>query len=391
MPNIAPFEIPYNIVLDGNGNGQYVQQFANDYYYGATVSGLTGGTPMWALLRNSIFFKPAVGAAVAMSAGINPPGTQLTVRVSGGIPNASVTGYIYGLKSNDPSTLAVAMVDIPQSPGIVQVPQRFQLKAKASDPSPIYTVPYDGNTYTFTFQIPPGALTARWYFTQPPGTPSAVWTILAMNGDQSAAAGWGYANFNNAGGSTTNNISEDLTARLWPIDTQIIITAQFPANGTTAAPFKFMVEASLMQDLVKASIAGEGTTLAANNIGIFDNGALVVRQLTNMSSTAWQQAQFSAPLVGGIAAGGSVQIVAPPGANQAIYLYEINILPGTAGTFGKVTDGTTQYAEWGYAGGQAFPMRFYAKRFPTNTGVTLTNDGPALTSEAGNVVWSVGP
>jgi hypothetical protein len=390
--NIAPFEIPYAITLDSNGNGAYTYKFANDYYYGGTISGTTNGTPQWSLQRNGIFIKPAVGASVAISTGVMAPGTALTLQIMGGLPNAQVTGMIYGNKSPDPSLLVLSIADMPQSPGIIQVPQRFQLKTSDKDPSPFYIVPYDGVTHTYTFTLPPGALTFRIFLIQPTGTPPAAWPIFTVDGDQTwPKSGFRYVSYSGQGGSSTTVIAADTSARIWPVDSQLIVNAQLANNGTNAGAFVFMIEASLMQDLVKASISSDGNTNASDDIGITDNGALVVRQLTNMQPTAWQAAQFATPLVGGIGAGGSQTIAAAPGAGLAVYLHDVVIIPGTAGTFGGVLDNGIRRGEWSYANGNPVPLPFKGFKCSANQAVLLTNDGPALGTESGIATYSIGP
>lgn len=342
QPVSLPFDIPYSFALDASGSGKYMQQFANDYYYSATISGTTGGTPSWSLLRQGVFLQPAVGANVAMSAGVMAPGTQLTIQVTGGIPNATVSGLIYGAKSSTQTELSVPIA-LPSSPGIVQIPQRFQLKTAATDPSFIYTVPYDGLVHTYTFQLPPGTLTARWWFLQPPGTPAAHWSKMNIIGNNTGSSYNSYSEiFDGSGGSTTIPIASDDTFRLWPADTSLIVTAQLDANGTTAAPFIFMLEASLMQDTVRAIISGEGT-LSGNNIGLFDGSAMVVRLSNNTSAPPppWISFPFSASIDANETVGSDFQIIAAPNASQNIYVGPVSFGSNAAAKLALKDPGAT--------------------------------------------------
>lgn len=105
----------------------------------------------------------------------------------------------------------------------------------------------------------------------------------------------------------------------------------------------------------------------------------------------WQAATASLPLVGGIAAGGNQTAAPAPGVGLSIWLHTLLFQPGTAGTFGKITQGVagTSMAEWAYANGNPIPMDFGGVQLPPNTALIITNDsGVNLASEAGMVAYT---
>src|ERR1700751_1559416 len=231
----TPFEVPWSVVLDSNGTGTYIQQFANDYWYAATVSGETNGAPDWTLRRNNVFLQPAVGSDVAMSAGVMAPGTKLAIVITGGVPNANAAGLIYGAKSSDPTELSVPIA-LPSSPGVLNVPQRFMLLTSQTDPSPIYTIPGDGLLHTFTFPIPPGALTIRMFGRLFSTIPAPVFNVFQILGNNSLNGGinYIYSDYSNQAGSTTATVVVNPNFRLWPFDTKLVVILNVTSNLTNA-------------------------------------------------------------------------------------------------------------------------------------------------------------
>ena len=103
-----PFEIPYSIAIDANGNGTYTQQFGNDYWYAATISGDVDGFPTWNVQKNGSFLQPGLGSSVVLPAGTCSPGTKLVITVTGATPLATVSGLIFGYKSSAAQNLPMS-------------------------------------------------------------------------------------------------------------------------------------------------------------------------------------------------------------------------------------------------------------------------------------------
>jgi hypothetical protein len=106
-----PFEIPYTINTDSNGDGSLVYQMGNDYWYHILITGEGFGGIKWTVKRNGIFLRPALGPAVVMNAGVCSPGSSIEISVAGAQSNSVITGMIYGSKSTFPEELTANSID----------------------------------------------------------------------------------------------------------------------------------------------------------------------------------------------------------------------------------------------------------------------------------------
>lgn len=161
----VPFEIPWSIVLDANGNGTFTNNFANDYWYAGTITGETQGSPKWVLKRNGIFFQPSVGSQIVLSCGVMPAGTRLDLIITGGIPNATVDGLLYGAKTSKPNEIPVPLA-LPNNPTsiVVSSPQKLYPDGtpltQQGLTKPSFTVAHS-TIVTQRFSIPPGTTALR--------------------------------------------------------------------------------------------------------------------------------------------------------------------------------------------------------------------------------------
>lgn len=367
-----PFEIPYSILCDANGNGQYIQNFGNDFYYAATISGTGSGNPVWTVNKNGVFLQPGLGPQVVMPASLCGPGTKLQIVVTNAAPSSTVSGLIYGTKASRAE-------DLPPQISTAQSQITSSTVYKRERLYPQGVVPKTDSQPSF--QVAAAAVSPNLTFTLPPNTVS--FELLAnANG-----AVFDYQLI--ITGITTGQ--QYFGSATSPGSTAQVSSPTLPLNIRIAYNWDRQLLITVVGDAVNATSYFASALFAPESLGQGGDSQSVF----SPTPAPWQAPTFNATFNVSIASGGNASLIAALSARAITFLHGYQFGTDGANAVGRITE------QWQFGAnildmdcnatrGQIAVGSHYGLPSPVGAGVTVTNNGAAASFIAASQSYNVG-